>query len=76
MSELKPCPFCGAEAKLIGKYEGEAFLIWVECRRCFARSGRFWPNLKDEGKSVESFEICKNGAIETWNRRADDGKAD
>ena len=55
MNDLKPCPFCGGEAKW-RKYE---FLnvasFYVECVDCDASSNRF--DHLDE-------------AVEAWNRRA------
>ena len=32
--ELKPCPFCGGDAKIV-----EDDLVWVECTECWAKSG-------------------------------------
>lgn len=57
MSELKPCPFCGGEAKIVKSPENEYIAI---CRnkQCNASVG-FFPNTRKE-------------AIEAWNRRADD----
>ena len=64
MAELKPCPFCGGEAKLIYSMPYNA----VQCTKC-----------KTWGKTiVDSYEQQdgKYEAIEAWNRRAEDGKAD
>ena len=61
MSEqkLKPCPFCGGEAKLkiIPKYYGDIY--WVKCEECNA-------------ETPSDFE--KDEAIEAWNRRANDDR--
>ena len=73
MTELKPCPFCGGEAKLADNEFGEPVFdnnlaqvdfmysapdaFWVECKDCFAMSGSY--NTEEE-------------AIEAWNRRAED----
>ena len=62
MKELKPCPFCGGEAKV----EKEPFATWDEfiahCNnpKCIA----FYLGYYDEGlyKTEEQ-------AIEAWNRR-------
>lgn len=58
MNELKPCPFCGGEARInaygFNQYSVDCKICWVETPR---KSG------------------VKN-AIESWNRRADNGKAD
>ena len=31
-AELKPCPFCGGQAKLRANCEGDKF--WVRCKNC------------------------------------------
>ena len=64
MNELKPCPFCGGEAKYIYSMPYNA----VQCKKC-----------KVFGKTVVDSYEQKDGkaeAIEAWNRRTDDGKAD
>lgn len=59
MDKLKPCPFCGGEAKtgttLFGIRSG---LIFVYCKKCYASSLDY---------------KTKEDAIEAWNRRVDDG---
>jgi Lar family restriction alleviation protein len=40
MTELKPCPFCGGEAKLISEY---ANAHYVECKNCWASVWRSCP---------------------------------
>ncbi len=60
MSELKPCPFCGGEAKLyVRSIHGLLFgdYYWVKCEDCNA-------------ETASDFE--KSVAIEAWNRRAND----
>ena len=77
--ELKPCPFCGGKAKLMGgkvytipeygengAYVGADIEVepsWVECQNCHATGQTFDESDEDPEK-----------AIEAWNRRADDGK--
>ncbi len=58
MPELKPCPFCGGEAKV---HTGEKFFLIGEeecsivvCKSCLATS-RYFHTSKE--------------AIEAWNRR-------
>jgi hypothetical protein len=53
--EIKPCPFCGGEAKLIG----EPKCYWINCQNsdCLTSSG---INQKTEEE-----------AIQYWNRRVD-----
>ena len=67
MSELKPCPFCGGEAKIYatttGTFPNHA-KHYCYCEKCFA-SGQSFSDFTNDGSSV--FD-----AIEAWNRRADD----
>lgn len=56
MDELKPCPFCGGEAKPSGERFENTILSWVYCTRCGAAGGY----LHSEAE-----------AIEAWNTRAD-----
>lgn len=66
MEKLKPCPFCGAEAMLEEIQPHEHIMVnlppyhggaFVECTKCTAIVSG----------------INKEDAIETWNRRANDG---
>lgn len=60
MDNLKPCPFCGKDAKLhrdswpTNDKGGMAVAFWVKCAPCGSSSGEF--------KSKEK-------AIAAWNRR-------
>ncbi|MDR3845708.1 MAG: Lar family restriction alleviation protein [Eggerthellaceae bacterium] len=63
MTELKPCPFCGGEAKIrmyrtfIDEYHGIGTKYYVECSECLVN--------RHLGKLTE------NEAIEAWNTRAE-----
>lgn len=65
MDELKPCPFCGGEARINADTEairdslGRLWAFNAVCDRCCATSGL-------------TYTVDK--AIEAWNRRSDDGK--
>ena len=62
MTELKPCPFCGGEAKLHIRYkpdEKRYALIVCECG-AQVKSEDCWNYIEAEFK-----------AIEAWNRRAE-----
>ena len=67
MSELKPCPFCGGEARLLlnakrkiyGKDEYRTGVVAC-CNVCEARM----------------FYTSEKLAVEAWNRRVKDGQID
>ena len=74
MSELKPCPFCGGEAKLekstrafVGGKSTKCSL--VHCSKCNARTAKF--DITDYGRSSHSL-AARLDAIEAWNRRVHD----
>lgn len=59
MNELKPCPFCGGEPRIIEhEFEGVSNTFGIKCK-CGAQSFQFWETIDD--------------AIEQWNRRAYNG---
>lgn len=65
-NELKPCPFCGGEAKFrhIGKgtYKNELGVL-VRCKSCGASTEIYYP------LGWTSYEERKRSVIEKWNRR-------
>ena len=68
MPDLKPCPFCGKQPKVLRDigYETCGFGAWctIQCKP-FLRK----PHLKiEEGKST--WERALKYGIERWNRRA------
>jgi hypothetical protein len=64
--ELKPCPFCGSEAKLL--YTGEGLKFRAACfnEDCGCELPTWGIFEKDEDV-LESIEL----AIEYWNKRAE-----
>ena len=73
--ELKPCPFCGREAKIKAAIKSYGFTIWCACE-CGAKTEGFCPDTNKEDDTMENIEKCKKRTIEAWNRRANDGKID
>ena len=71
MNELKPCPFCGGEASIrtgVTSSVPKVPKAIVICQKCSASTDWFC----DKGGNAEFvFE-----AIEAWNRRVENGKAD
>ena len=63
MAELKPCPFCGGEARL---RKDEYRNFWVECKNCLCGTSFASGSSPDE-KLIET-------VIQDWNRRVSDGK--
>lgn len=66
--ELKPCPFCGGEAKLSGAYTIQGVQAWaVYCGKT--------PSDFFCGAQITSIASEKT-AIAAWNRRADDAETE
>ena len=59
--KLKPCPFCGGDAKAVPSsfIFGEEREWIVLCAKCCAKTLRF---------------RSESAAIDAWNRRADEGR--
>jgi Lar family restriction alleviation protein len=76
MNELKPCPFCGGQAKL-HRWDmemGEGWILielfFVKCDMCKAEIGDYKSTSRyREDGTVEIIEDCKTKIIEAWNRR-------
>jgi Lar family restriction alleviation protein len=73
MTDLKPCPFCGAPAKMMsipgsyGYYPGKRL---VGCTACDARSIEFADEEYVPGDGmIYTIEEAERAAIEWWNRR-------
>ena len=58
MAKLKPCPFCGGEARIIEhEFTGADNTYGIKCK-CGTQGFQFWESIDD--------------AIKAWNRRAQD----
>lgn len=64
MTELKPCPFCGGEAKLVNTWN---CLCHIICRSCGATIG--------EAKRHPNDFRTRDEVIAAWNRRSIDRDA-
>lgn len=75
MDKLKPCPFCGEEVYM------EALPLWngshgyygcfeyvIKCKKCGGAT-----NLNGNDTIYHTSEVAKKNAIESWNRRANNG---
>lgn len=79
MAELKPCPFCGGEAKVSDVITFRKDGKTIECTKCHARSKYVLidsPTLTYFGLD-ESTRYTAEQAVQIvtdlWNRRAEDG---
>lgn len=69
MSDLKSCPFCGGPAGIRAEhYINGAHSWWLECSMCHIRTKEF-HTVDYDGSGAEAFDK----AVETWNRRVDEG---
>ena len=59
-TELKPCPFCGAQARRVIGFMGVNFFKCNECGATVSFDDEYYNNHKNE-------------AIKAWNRRTDNG---
>ena len=69
MAELKRCPFCGGEAKMVHVMYTDVW--YVHCSECLADIGsrsQAW----DTSRGKLFFESSEEAA-EAWNRRISDG---
>lgn len=58
MEQLKPCPFCGGNAKIMRAECIYFHIYWARCTECNAE--------------INAPETDVKQAIDAWNRRAND----
>lgn len=60
MIELKPCPFCGSEVKLVrrNRYGNISYVIVCQNDSCFMKESHNRPSFKKVDEAIES-----------WNKR-------
>ena len=62
MKYIKPCPFCGSEARLEHEFNGAIEQSYCECTNfeCLART---------KSVSISTRHSSDDEALEIWNRR-------
>ena len=77
LAELKPCPFCGGEVRIVEYYDNDGIVAWYrvsrgvdEKNRCncrvFMESRMFLRTSSDEQKQTELKDLS-----DAWNRRVE-----
>lgn len=64
--ELKPCPFCGAEAEIMRAADEYEFVVAVNCTECSAHVRETDDHI---GRDMDALEA---EAVAAWNKRAVD----
>lgn len=69
INPLRPCPFCGSEAKTKLKYNKRTgkTIVSVRCDSCGAESAG-WV-MKNADQVAMYLQLATNTVIERWNRR-------
>ena len=69
-NELKPCPFCGGDAKIMNYIRNTlplSLCACVRCKNCSCTSKEF-SQMRSENDIAYIFK-----AVAEWNRRTNDG---
>lgn len=65
--KLKPCPFCGGDARLWVWSEGGG--VCVRCTNCYCQT-----STKSDDALLKHLDSAVERVIEAWNRRAQDAE--
>ena len=79
MAELKPCPFCGGEATVVGAFIGRKAYATIRCEGCkimeieacdWAKDMDTYFRFDREDR-MQAFKEAETKVIEMWNGFAD-----
>ena len=70
MEDLKPCPFCGAEANEFWRMTRYGFVIYAQCQFCGASTRPKTAKGSPEDERFWNQEAVEE-VIKMWNRRAE-----
>lgn len=65
--ELKPCPFCGANAEIVRAGDEYEMVVAVNCTECSA-------HVRETDDTIDrDFDRLEAQAVAAWNKRANSG---